>query len=594
MIFDRFIGFLDELEIDVDVTTQEGISVGRGTLAIKEKSMPKVSFDFYTSLLQFSNEQGFICKANGFTYQLIDCDVSSNLIYPSFIVKGKEYRHELKKVNLLFQGLSQWMGTNNQIDINESEIIKKRESKLFEVEIEVDGKSFLLSNEYWCEVKQLKANNNQINEYTILTIEAINCTWTLLELTEIINQIRTFFSLLLGHSIGLEYLLDDTCDGMKQSIYIPNATNRSDNDILFSDCFVNSNRLFEDEKWELLLKNYFNIKNDKYRNLWARVSGMFSYEGFWEHRILAYVSLLDRYVDLYAEDKTKSISDKQFRKSRRVAKEALEKTKLSHHETDESKKKIFDAVIDSMKEQITNTVKNKTIASFREKLQLAKNEAKEIIRVLGLDEDAFNHLIKVRDHVAHGSPAPVKTDKNITYESEITNKLALLLLYWVFKDIGFSRSEFLSNLRHFGYPLIRKARINNAELDSLMEDHIFIDVSKSDFEDSKKRKAYLVFNYLKKSNTFHLNEKYSESIRQGLFDEKSRGLEVHKRLTSLVDNKEVKNIVLINSLYFKDRDRLYKAPLCCILNCPEYICSRQNVNKQMIIFDSKLSEWIEK
>ena len=120
MIFDRYIGFLDEFSVDVEVFTLSGSVVGNGNLSVKKNSAPQVSFDFMVNISKFVNKKLFVCKSEKYTYQLLDCEVLDNVIIPRFLIRGRTRRTKFKKVNLLFQGLSQWMDTDGRFELSNS------------------------------------------------------------------------------------------------------------------------------------------------------------------------------------------------------------------------------------------------------------------------------------------------------------------------------------------------------------------------------------------------------------------------------------------------------------------------------------------
>lgn len=453
MIFDRYVGFLDEFSVDVEVFTTSGTVVGSGNLSIKNNSAPQVGFDFRKNISKFIKQTVFICKSEKYSYQLLDCDVLDGTIITRVLVRGNKRRAKFKKVNLLFQGLSQWMDTNVKFELTDSEIVKTRETRVFNAEVDFGDRRFSLCNEHWCETKHVGANNHQISQYTLLTIEAKNFSWSVSELIAIISDIRTFFTLLLGCSIGVEYVLDASDENAKQSIYFLNATRDSNKDILQRECFVSSSSLFKEDRWQELLQGYFSSKNEQYRNVWARISGMLSYEGFWEYRILAYVSLVDRYVSIYAKNEERSLSDNQFKKHRRVARTALESIK-SECSLEGEQREVFNAVIDSMCIQINQNIKNTSIPSFSDKFDLIISSIDQnIFDVLGFRDDDFKRLKKVRNSVAHGDEPKIQSEGDITHEVTVTNKIALLLRYWVFMDMGFTHSDFIEFLGNWMYPV---------------------------------------------------------------------------------------------------------------------------------------------
>jgi len=595
MIFDRHIGFLEEFSVNVKVFTSSGSIVGSGKLSVKKNSAPQVGFNLSVDISKFFKRKLFICKSEKYTYQLLDCEVLDNVIIPRLLIRGKKRRTKFKKVNLLIQGLSQWMDTDGKFKLSENKIIKTRESKIFNAEMAVGERRFSLSNEHWCETKRVGENNSQIHEYTPLTIEAKNFSWSTEELLKIISDTRTFFTLLIGHSIGLEYVLDASDNNSINSIYFLNATRSTGKEILQRECFVESSQLFYKERWQEILQGYFSIENDRYRKLWSRISGMLSYEGFWEYRILAYVSLVDRYVSLYAENEERSLPERQFKKHRRAARSTLESIKSKCEIKDENERKVFDDVINSMCKQIGDNIQNTSIASFNEKFDLALSKTnKNIIEILDFDENDFNHLKRIRNCVAHGDEPAIANDGDITYEVNITNKLALLLRYWTFIDIGFSFSEFISYLTNRMHPITQQARISMSALDIASGNYHFIKVNKTNFQKAKKYKHNcLVFEHIKASDTLRVNILATEQARSWRLNPNKKNRSVEEELMTIVDTKKVHNIAYLSNLYIMHENDLLKISSgACIFNCPNYISFSQSINDRIRVFDTVSGVWL--
>ncbi|KXO12451.1 hypothetical protein AKG98_3644 [Moritella sp. JT01] len=594
MIFDQYVGFLDEFSVNVEVFTTSGTAVGSGNLSVKKNQAPQVNIDLNTDISKYAKQKVFICKSEKYQYQLLECEVFDNAIFPSVFIRGKEKRAKFKKVYLLLQGLSQWMDSNGSFELTDSEIIRKRDTRTFDAEVNLGGKKISLSNEHWCDTKHVKDNNYQLNQYSLLRIESKNSSWSITELIAIISDIRTFFTLLLGHSIGVEYVLDTTTKNTKQSIYFVNATRDTSEDILPRKCFVPSSFLFKENKWQELLQGYFSSNNEKYKNIWARISGMLSYEGFWEYRILAYVSLVDRYVSIFAKNEEKSLSLGLFKKYRRVARTSLEKVKSECSLGAEDKEK-FNAVIDSMCIQVNQNIQNTSIPSFNKKFDLKVSRTNpNIIEVLGFKDDDFRHLKQLRNTVAHGDEPKIQNEGNITYEVTVTNKIVLLLRYWAFIDMGFTHSEFIGFLGNWMYPITQQAQINRVSLDIASGKYLFLKTNKTNFLKAKKHNfKCLILNYVKSSDTFRVNDKATEHVGAWLFNRDKTTRSVEEELMAFVDTTKVKNVAYLGISYLKYKDELLNLSSgACILNCPEYISSHGQVKDRLRVFDDLNYTWL--
>jgi len=592
MIFDKYVGFLDEFSVKVEVFTTSDTTVGSGTLSVKKNQAPQVDFD--TDISRYAKQKVFICKSKKYQYQLLECEIFDNTIFPNVFIKGEQRRVKFKRIYLLLQGLSQWMDSHGRFEFTNSEIIRKIDTRTFDAEVDLGGKKISLSNEHWCDTKHVKDNNYQLNQYSLLRIESKNSSWSITELIAIISDIRTFFTLLLGHSIGVEYVLDATTKSTKQSIYFVNATRDTSEDILLRKCFVPSSFLFKENKWQELLQGYFSSNNEKYKNVWARISGMLSYEGFWEYRILAYVSLVDRYVSIFAKNEEKHLSLSQFKKYRRVARTSLEEVKLQCSLGDEDKEK-FNAVIDSMCIQVNENIQNTSIPSFNKKFDLKVSRTNpNIIEVLGFKDDDFRHLKQLRNTVAHGDEPKIQNEGNITYEVTVTNKIVLLLRYWAFIDMGFTHSDFIGFLGNWMDPITQQAQINRVSLDIASGKYLFLKTNKTNFFKAKRYNSKcLILDYVKSSDTFRVNDKATEHVGARLFNRDKTTRSVEEELIAFVDTIKVKNFAYLNISYLKYKDEslnLFSGAF--ILNCPEYIFSHGQVKDRLRVFDEFKNTWL--
>ena len=349
-------------------------------------------------------------------------------------------------------------------EITNQEIIRNREQKVFDVDVlDSDGRAFLISCEHWCEVKRHEANNHLVRIYTMITCKVKTGYWSALELIEKTHDVRTFFSLLLGFPVGVEYVLDRTQPNRTKSVYFLNATTEKNPVPRSMDCFVSSAYLFEQNKWTDIFKNFFDANAVAFNNVWSRVAGMLSYDGFWEYRILAYVSLVDKYVNLRTETSDESLPVKKFRQSRREIRILLKELKQGIGAEDEEERRKYNLVFDSMIRQVQG-FNNSRFSSFAEKFEFTMGEMNiDIKEIINLSDEDFQHLKKLRNAIAHGNLPPTKNDGDITYEVILNSKLALLLLYWVYSDFGFSDKDFIVFLSNWMHPTTRQAYLNRVQ-----------------------------------------------------------------------------------------------------------------------------------
>lgn len=553
-MFKNYIHFIDNKTLDVEVFTKTGLLVGEGELCFSKEIVPSVSFGLRANISKFSKNTFFRCEATVGTYTLFNCEVVDNTILPKLIVKGgRDKNNRFKKISVLLQGVSEWMDSDSQFKITNQEIIRKLEQKVFNVDVlDSDGRLFSISSEHWCETKRHEANSHLLKIYTMITCEVKTGYWSVLELIKKTHDVRTFFSLLLGFSVGVEYVLDRTHPNRTKSVYFLNATTEKNPVPRSIDCFVSSAYLFKQNKWADILKNFFNVNAVVFNDVWSRVAGLLSYDGFWEYRIFAYVSLVDKYVSLRSKTSDKELPGKKFKNSR--------------------------------------------FLSFAEKFEHTMSKMNAAIReIIDLSDKDFNHLKKLRNAIAHGDSPSTKNDGDITYEVILNSKLALLLLYWVYSDLGFCDKDFIVFLSNWFYPTTRQASLNTQTLDKALGRHFYLNTNKTNFAEAKKQQfGCLVLDYIKRSDSYRVNKKATARLEgwHRNFD-KSRKRSVEEELMSIVDTSRVKNIAYVVLAYMQHEDEVFKINMgTCILNCPDFIAVDKHVFDRLRIFDDESKQWL--
>lgn len=591
-MFERHIGFLDELACTVKVFTKSGMFVGEGKLVLSENSSPQVSFELSANIKKFSKNTYFRCETDNSIFTLLECEVLNNSIFPKLVINGEKLNTQFKKISVLLQGLSEWMDTTGQFEITEQEVIRKREQKTFSVDILEGSKSFSLSCEHWCETKHQSSNSHMVNMYTLLTYEVKKGGWSSSELISKVQDLCTIFSLLLGYPINVEYILDKSQRDKNYSLYYLNSTTANNYVSRSSDCFVSSDYLYKKDKWKDLLQRYFDENVAVYKSVWSRVANILAYDGFWEYRILAYVSLVDRYVSIFSKEYDEKIPHKKFKKSLNELKLVLEGLKEKADVQNQREKYL--AVYDSMRTQF-QSINNSKFASFSDKFDLKIEKTNDdIIQIINLLPSEFEHLKKLRNAIAHGGIPPIKNGDNITYEVTISSKLALLLRYWIFFDLGFSQEDYIVFLNNWMHRTTRQARLNYSALDEASGRWFYLNTNKTNFLKAKNHQfGCIVLDYIKKSDSYRININATKSTHDWYMSMDKKYKSVEEMLMSIVDTNKVKNIAYVSNSYLKYRDEVFKINTgTCILNCPAYITSNEMVFDRLRVFDEYQECWL--
>lgn len=587
-MFESNIGFTDDFDCMVSVFSKKGTLIGEGKLVLSPKRIPKVEFDYHVNISQFRKNTFFKCTSQKGNFTLLSCEVMNNCIFPKVVVKGEKKSCKFKKVSVLLQGISEWMDSTGQFSITDNEISRTREKKTFKSNIVVNGKRITISNEHWCQTKHHKENEYLIINHTLISFECKSSSLLLPEVINLIQGIRTIFTLLLGFNLGVLYVLDRTDKSRNLSLYYANNTPEESNVKRKIDCFVSSSYLFENGKWDRLFKEYFGQKSQTHEDIWARVAGMFAFEGYWEYQLLAYVSLLDRYVSLFAREYDNKLSNSQFRKVCREIKSYI-KEKSETEVVESVNVKVYDSIALQLQ-----SIENSSFSSFGEKFEFKCSKTdKQILSIINLTTNDFGHLKKIRNSIAHGDSPKLKDNGDITYEVMLSKKVDLLLRYWTFCDLGFNKLDYVRFLNNWMYPITREARLNQCELDIATGNYVYLNTNKTNYNLSKKQSfGQLVMQYDELDDIFRFNKMASSALASRY--KASEYNSVEAKLMSVVDTRVIKSITYLNNGYVTCNNDSFKVEGgMCVLNAPDYFWQFESINDRRCLFNDESNSWVQ-
>jgi len=208
------------------------------------------------------------------------------------------------------------------------------------------------------------------------------------------------------------------------------------------------------------------------------------YEGFWEFKLLGYVSLLNRYV-IQRSSALKSCPKSP--KSKKLSRLAGRLQKLSSN--------LKAAEIRQIVEIASETFSQRNGPSFEDHYVYAMDATDAGVRaVIDLTDESFELIKDVRDRVAHGDSTGLRRDDH-TKISIMVGKICLLLTYWALLDIGLPTDEFLGALNTTASRLRFEAMPNQRNLDRVTKAAEFFSVSGEKYKAllTQRRHAFTCF-----------------------------------------------------------------------------------------------------
>lgn len=473
--------FSKKIECSVEVYHDDHSILGEGQLTFGGGSFICIQLDLNSNLRAPQRELP-ILKAKtkeGRHFTLFNCEIEDQSLYAGFIVCGN-IKTDISEFHVKYAELSDWFLHGQYItgELGES-VSWKNPSPQFSITVKIADEDFSLKTETFSSLTK-RGEDHVIHEHTRFVFERTGGVFSVDELREKIFELSTLLSLLTATPVSIANVWVGFGTGYPIPTYFPafkKTDGESSSGAYWLSCLTQRHSL--DDKWQSIFERFY---TSHYRKTsWVRLAGMQRYEGFWEFRILGYVSLLDEYVSSHAKVANQKVTKAESKK----VTEFKEKIKLLKKPLDKIQIKDMESLIES----IFVTSRELT---FREKYDYAKSLTDENIRrVINLTDDDFSLIKRIRDKVAHGS-APDLSDTPYRELHIIVEKIALLMTYWAHSDLGFSPSDFATALKHTHNRLQFNQGLDKIHLDRITNSAEFIKVSENLFERFSSGQASII------------------------------------------------------------------------------------------------------
>jgi Apea-like HEPN len=334
-----------------------------------------------------------------------------------------------------------------------------------------------------------------------------------------------------------------------------------------TDAVIDASYLNENNLWARVFQSFYDQKPYKrFKGMWSRFFGVMAHDGYWEHGIFSCVSLLEAYCSGYCRDFDESLPEEVFN--------ALVKSYKSL--IDEHKNKsdnLSPAIFDGLKGLLGNS-RNTKYPTFNMKFdKLIEDTPREIIESIGITKDDFKHIKEIRDKVAHAGTPRTRDQRDITHEETIKSKLMVLIMYYLYKDLGFNKNDFINFISKRFNKILRSACLNTERIDYFSDKVPFYEVDTASFNSVKETKGHqLIFKYDHKSKSLIFDEATTHTIKNSWPNSPTGHTNLeHFVYDSVSERDECKTIGYLNHFYVtcgKQNKEIWGA---CVINPNEEI-----------------------
>lgn len=500
------IDFSDKHKYTVAISHDDLGDLGKGVLSFGASAGIYIQFQDFGAHAKFENltaRTRIKAKTDkGINFTLFDCEAFGFILYARFVVAG-DVTDNFTSTEIQYSDISEWFLDDRQIKAKVGEEITwTNPVNHLDVTIKAAPDNFTLTSEYVASITK-SGNDHLIHEHINFCFKSVDGSFRGPDIRRKSTELSTLLSILTAQPISVIGVQVKCEKGQWHSAYFATfkkvERDSSENDFP-EKCFISKSAIHD--RWQTIVENYY---KSSYREIsWLRLASMQRYDSFWEYKALGYVTLLDKYVDLYAKSKNaKPPIDSNNRRKKIV--DGLRKlsSPLSRVQLKE-----IEALIDA-------NVKKPRQLSFSEKFFFTITDTdSDVLQIIKLSEEDFSQIKDVRDAIAHGD-ALDSIGSGTERVGAIIGKITLLLTYWAFVDFGLTSTDFMKCLSTTRNRLRVASEINTVHLDRMNDTAAFYTASREQYDALKKISGIQTFSCFIQNSAGQLefSEKYTTAYR---------------------------------------------------------------------------------
>ena len=527
-----------------------------GDIKIKNGEIPFLEANIYDNDIDIPNEETksslIYChqKEGGKVLLLIDSTISTVIsisgnrrtfhIYFDYIINGKgniqsEKDLKFKSVILSFENLYKWTAYKHYNNEKDQEYFSTTISNIFNKKAKII---------FFKAIKSSKTNQNderlrEEEKDTKIELRLINTKFTLEEVKKVIKNLEILLTCISGNSC---FCIDATLKNRRASTVYHYFYNLYISDKLsepkfklksfrstFNPIFLN----YPDEL-EIVFNNYFENYNSM-NSLMAKLSSTILYDNrfLYDVKFHYLATLIETANRLFINDEKKEVNLSSIKKC----------LNITINDSD-----IVKDIISSIPFLLKGT--------FRKKIRNLEKYQYDECKIIKLNNNEINFIKNNRDLLSHGESWELNNDIDLNI---IFDKMNILLLYGVWKKLGFSaefiKENILRSFASFQFP------IEDEVLKYEKYEKIFI--SHKEFNKVLKQNPYTFIVLEKYNGNIIFNEKYTKYLS---YDHHyiSYYKDVGSYLKCYYNKKAIKfkgykqNLYIVNKSNFNQRKLFYQ------------------------------------
>lgn len=470
--------------------------------------------------------------------------LSESCVFANYLTKGKVIP-QFNKFELHLTGLSVWIEGRRGFQRNSDRLERDVSTESFSEPFSFRSQSYFLTTNFHINTHYESPVKCHFEFEHTLVVKKKEGNFNFTECRDLVHELRNLFSLLTGHSLSVSdvWIFSDTDPAQYQWLYFPSVLYAKYPLRYDFDALCNFSSLIEGKKWESILSKYFG--NNNFRSIWNRLVPSYGEMGTWEYDILSRVIILEMYASVKTADKKLKLSKAINRDFMKALKEKIESFSASRDLSGDDR-----TVYEGMAKAILST-KNTSLPTLREKYDALMEQLSACFKkAVSFSDCDFNRIKSLRDSTAHGVEYERHSQgEDISYEMQLSDRLLVLLMCFVYLELGFSENEIALFFQRSHCSFIRNANLNMRELDRLSGGATFIKLTSPPRETALKDLDYVALDHSIETGTWHLNEEITENLLMKWH--KSEIPVLLDYIKSIYSQKLYQDIEIVNKAYIE-------------------------------------------
>ena len=503
------------------------------------------------------------CK-DGRKITTLNNDIYNSRIYPTYLLEGHDLPAKYRGFLVRLSNVSQWLLRWSGFDLSNNALTKEIPDEVFSLSVKKpDQVSLKISTPFQFETRTSKTNKDvtEVEQFYYIEI-AYEKAQSIEYILEEAQSIRRLFSFILGSPLNIEDLILKSSDKRISLVFNDGKVKETINSPV--DVIIDASYLNSSDGWKKLFQSFYSPEQHKrFKGIWSKFFGVMAHEGFWEHDIFSCVSLLEAYCSYHCRNCDAPLPDEVFESIVESYKTLIDTHKSIY---DSHSMEIFEGL-----KGLLGKNRNTKYPIFNMKFdKLISDTPNEIVESIGITTKDFRHIKDIRDKVAHGGPPRTNNHLEITHEMTIKSKILVLILYYIYTDLGFDKEYFNSFLSRRFNKILRSAQLNKEKIDRYSENVKFYEISNTSFGKAKNTNGHqLVFKHDSNSSSLIFDEFFTEKVKRWPSESNSQCNLEQFVFDTVNQSMKCKTVGYLNRLYVTHGEESKELWGVCVIDPPE-------------------------